>query len=292
MIENSKEKGTLFIVGTPIGNLDDISLRAIQTLKNSDIIVAEDTRRTRKLLSHLGISKRLISCHEHNADRAVPKIVAYIENGESVSLVTDGGMPCISDPGSQLISLCHTLKLPVQLVPGPSAVTGAIALSGLAIDRFYFEGFLPKKKTDRLKRWEQIKNRTSAVIVFEAPHRFSGFLKEAQDIIPDRLICICREMTKIHEQVIKGKPKEIVGLMEEMFENIETVKGEITIVIAPGSQKTFMLDDASIDRALREAWSDKSTNRDIAQTVADSIGLPFRKVYKRLLELIQLGKMR
>ena len=292
MNEMDKEKGILFVVGTPIGNLNDLSLRAIETFKKSHVIAAEDTRRTRKLLTHLGLSKQLISCHEHNMGQAIPQILEHIAKGASVVLVTDGGMPCISDPGYQLVSKCHDLNLPVQLVPGPSAVTGSIALSGLAIDRFCFEGFLPKKKSDRLKRWEQIKSETRAIIVFEAPHRFSRFLKESLEYIPNRNLCVCREMTKIHEQIIRGNPERIIGLIEDVFENIENIKGEITIVIAPESPQAHIVDNLSLDSALRNMWSDENSNRDIAQAVADAQGLPFRKVYKRLLELIQLENLK
>lgn len=283
--------GTLYLIGTPIGNLDDISFRAVKTLSESDCIAAEDTRRTRKLLSHLGISKPLIACHDHNADRSVPEILSRLERGEAVSLVTDGGMPSISDPGYAVVSRCHDLKIPVRLIPGPSAVTGALALSGLPAERFCFEGFLPRKKSERIRRWQQIKDESRAVIIFEAPHRFHVFLNEMCEYIPGRQICICREMTKIYEDVIRGRPADVRVLLESDHGDHIKIKGEITIVISSESPRTRSPDGIQIDQAIRNAYSISETNRNIARTVSDACDIPFRKVYKRLLELIKMKKL-
>jgi 16S rRNA (cytidine1402-2'-O)-methyltransferase len=283
--------GILYLIGTPIGNLDDISFRAIKTLGSCDSIAAEDTRRTRKLLTHLGISKPLISCHDHNAGRAVPEILSRLERGEAVALVTDGGMPSISDPGYALVSQCHEFKISVRLVPGPSAVTGALALSGLPAERFCFEGFLPRKKNDRKRRWKLIRDESRAIIIFEAPHRFRAFLSEMCEYIPDRQICICREMTKLYEDVIRGRPADIMSLLENDSDGNRKLKGEITIVIGSESPRIRSPDDLQIDQAIRETYTESETNRNIAKIVSDAYDIPFRKVYKRLLELIKMQKL-
>ena len=283
--------GILYVVGTPIGNLEDITLRAVATLKSTDVIAAEDTRRTRKLLTHLGISRPLIAYHDHNASKAIPKLMEHIEQGDAVALVTDGGMPCISDPGYTLISQCREAGLPVTVIPGPSAVTSALALAGLPSERFCFEGYLPRQKGERARRWSAIAAESRAVVIYEAPHRMSQFLSELATYVSSRLVCICREMTKLHEEVIRGKASEVaMELLEEI--GTCTLKGEITIVIASETLQLQSLETGELDRLIQKYALSQKSHRDIAKQVADEAGIPFRKSYKRLLELIKMKKLR
>ncbi|MCD4652490.1 16S rRNA (cytidine(1402)-2'-O)-methyltransferase [bacterium] len=283
-MQEKHKGGTLYIVGTPIGNLEDITLRAINTLKLVDLIAAEDTRRTRKLLSHLKITKSLISYHEHNAVRTIPGLISRIEQGDNIAIVTDGGMPCISDPGYRLITKCRKLNLTITVIPGPSAVTSALALSGISAERFVFEGYLPRKNSERTKRWIEIASDKRAIVIYETPHRMFQFLREIQLNIPRRQVCICREMTKYYEEVITGSATELAEQM--LDENGKcSIKGEITAVIAGDFSPTKFPDYAELDAALKAACISENSNRDAAKHVAEKYNAPFRKVYKRLLEL-------
>jgi 16S rRNA (cytidine1402-2'-O)-methyltransferase len=279
--------GMLYVVGTPIGNLDDITVRAVATLEHCDAVAAEDTRRTRKLLTHLGLSRPIIAYHDHNADKAVPMIIERIEQGEAIALVTDGGMPVISDPGYTLISKCHDSGIPVAVIPGPSAVVAALAVAGLRTERFCFEGYLPRKKSERRTRWNQIAKESRAVVIYEAPHRMHLFLNEIKEFIPNRIVCICREMTKIYEETIRGKAADIAGqLLDETGRT--SLKGEITIVIDSNTGTEPVLSQSELDSAIRKAFASRNdTHRNIAHTVADTYDIPFRKVYRRLLELMK-----
>jgi len=283
--------GILYVVGTPIGNLEDITLRALKVLENVDRIAAEDTRRTRKLLNHFNLVKPLQSYHDHNAARVLPDIIAQIEQGDAVALVTDGGMPCISDPGYRLIARCRDRGLPVTVIPGPSAVVSALALSGLPSERFVFEGYLPRRKSERRRRWQRLVGEKRAVVLYEAPHRMALFLKEINEFMPDRMICICREMTKYYEEIIRGSASEIsAGLLDE--KGACKLKGEITVVIATPLEKGNNTDLTELDWALRSILSQEDiSHRDAAKKVSETYGIPFRKTYKRLLELIKMEKI-
>ncbi|MBN1296545.1 16S rRNA (cytidine(1402)-2'-O)-methyltransferase [bacterium] len=282
--------GILYIVGTPIGNLEDITFRAVKVLKEVDVIAAEDTRRTRKLMAYLGLTKPLVAYHDHNAARALPGIIERIEQGEAVALVTDGGMPCISDPGYRLIARCREQGLPATVIPGPSAVVNAIALSGLTSERFVFEGYLPRRSAERERRWQHLAQENRAIVIYEAPHRMHIFLKEIRSFIPDRMVCICREMTKCHEEIIRGTGQELAQDILDS-EGSCTLKGEITIVIATKIGKGNDADLSELDWAIRsELGRGLLSNRDVAKKVADENGIPFRKTYKRLLELLKMAK--
>ena len=194
--------GKLFVVGTPIGNLGDISERALETLENCDFIAAEDTRVTLKLLNRFEIKKPLVSYHEHNKQESGPKIAERIINGENCALVTDAGMPAISDPGEELVRLCREYSLTVEAVPGPCAFTTALAVSGMPSRRFIFEGFPPVDKKERTELFESLASEERTVIFHEAPHRLSKTLSELLTAIGNREIAIVKELTKIHEEVI------------------------------------------------------------------------------------------
>lgn len=283
--------GILYVVGTPIGNLEDITLRALKVLKHCDLIAAEDTRRTRKLLTHFDIVKPLTSYHDHNAARVLPEIISRIEQGDAVALVTDGGMPCISDPGYRLIAKCRDIGLPVTVIPGPSAVVSALAMSGLPSERFVFEGYLPRRTSERKRRWETLIHEKRAVVLYEAPHRMALFLQEIRQYIPDRMICICREMTKVYEETIRGMASDIAGEVLDDDGNC-SLKGEITVVIATPLGTGETADLSELDWALRTTIGKGNVStRDAAKIVSDEYGVPFRKTYKRLLELIKMEKI-
>ena len=216
--------GKLYVVATPIGNIKDITLRALEVLKEVDLILCEDTRRTRPLLSHYGISNELLSYNEHNERERIPRIIEVLEQGQDVALVSDAGTPGISDPGYRLVREARLKGFEVITVPGPSAIIAALSISGLPTDRFVFEGFLPRKKSKRLKRLEFLKKEDRTIIIYESVHRIERTLHEILEIMGDREVALCRELTKVHEEVKFGMLSKII---EEGF----TLKGEFVIVI-------------------------------------------------------------
>jgi 16S rRNA (cytidine1402-2'-O)-methyltransferase len=214
----------LFIVATPIGNLDDITIRAINTLKNADIIVCEDTRHAHKLLDKYAVKKKLIPCHEHNERKTTPGLIALLKDDKKIAFICNAGMPAISDPGYYLIHEAINNAIPVSVIPGPSAVNSALVLSGLPINTYVFEGFLPKKCGKRRKKIESLKQETRTIVFFESPVRIKKLLKELLDIIGDRRVALCRELTKYHEEVHRARISEILN-------NMPTQKGEFTVVM-------------------------------------------------------------
>ena len=218
--------GTLYVVGTPIGNLSDMSMRAVETLKSVDFICAEDTRVTAKLLNHFEIKKPLISYHEHNAVQSGKSIVERLKSGESCAVVTDAGMPCISDPGEDLVKLCAENGIETVVVPLASAAVSALAISGLSTSRFTFEGFLSTTKKQRLEHLSSLVNETRTMIFYEAPHKLIYTLRDMYEFFGDRKISICRELTKIHEEVIRTTIKGAI----EKYEAVSP-KGEFVLVI-------------------------------------------------------------
>ena len=228
----SNEYGKLYIVATPIGNLGDITLRALETLKSVDIIAAEDTRHTVKLLNHYDIKTHLISHHEHNEDQSANGIVQLLEQGKNIALVTDAGMPCISDPGYKLVSLARERGYYVTCLPGASAVPAAIALCGLDAGRFRFEGFLPKNNTQRLELLEDIAHDGCAAVIYEAPHRLQKTAAELAQIFHDRRIAIINDISKLHEKVAIYEAGELNSGLEGW-----NLKGEFVIVIERGEKR-------------------------------------------------------
>ena len=234
--------GILYIVGTPIGNLGDMSPRALEALESVDFIAAEDTRVTLKLLNHFEIKKPLISYFEHNRFEKGQLIADRIEAGESCALVTDAGMPAVSDPGEDLVALCHERGIPVSAVPGPTAFATAVALSGLPVGRFTFEGFLSMNKNARKEHLEEIRNEKRTMVFYEAPHKLSRTLADLYSVLGNRRIAIVREITKIYEQVIRIDLAEAAEKYAE-----ESLKGEIVLVIegrAEEPQQEITVDDA------------------------------------------------
>ena len=243
MEKNLVEKGTLYVVGTPIGNLGDFSPRAVEVLSQVDFIAAEDTRVTVKLLNHFEIKKPLISYFEHNKYEKGDYICDRIEAGESCAIVSDAGMPAISDPGEMLVFQCAERNIPVYVVPGPSAVVSALAISGLPTGRFSFEGFLSVNKKSRREHLNEIKNDKRTLIFYEAPHKLIYTLKDMLEAFGDRRISVVRELTKIHEEVKRTTLKEAVSFYTE-----NNPKGEFVLVLEGAkedlSQKEYTLEDA------------------------------------------------
>ncbi len=232
----------LYVVGTPIGNLSDMSERAVNTLKEADFIAAEDTRVTLKLLNKFKIKNSLVSYHEHNRGIAGEQIVNRILNGENCALVTDAGMPAISDPGEELVKLCREKGVSVESVPGPTAFATAMAISGMSSTRFTFEGFLSVTKRNRKEHLNSLKDEERTMIFYEAPHKLIYTLKDMLAIFGDREIAVCRELTKIHEQVINTTLQKAV----EKYEN-ESPKGEFVLVIKgkeKSNEKEFTFEQA------------------------------------------------
>ncbi|MBQ8824413.1 MAG: 16S rRNA (cytidine(1402)-2'-O)-methyltransferase [Ruminococcus sp.] len=225
--------GTLYIVGTPIGNLEDITLRQLRILGEVDFIAAEDTRVTRKLLNHYEINTPTTSYHEHSERIVANKILERIQSGESCAIVTDAGMPCISDPGEPLIKLCYENNIPVTVVPGPSAIISALALSGQHTARFTFEGFLSVTKKQRISHLEQLKDETRTMIFYEAPHKLLKTLEDfAVYFEADRKLSLCREITKIHEQVLRMNVGEAIE-----YYKMTPPKGEFVLIVEGAEKK-------------------------------------------------------
>lgn len=224
---NGELSGTLYIIGTPIGNMEDITLRQMRMLEEVDFICAEDTRVTLKLLSKCEIKNELVSFHEHSSRSDAQRIIDRILSGQSCGVVTDAGMPCISDPGEVLVRLCVENGIDVKVVPGATAVASAAALSGMHISRFTFEGFLPVPKKERNERLELLRNETAVMIFYEAPHKLKATLKDMSDFFGgDRKIALCRELTKLHEEVIRYSLSEAVE-----YYSVNEPRGEFVLVL-------------------------------------------------------------
>ncbi|MBR2079610.1 MAG: 16S rRNA (cytidine(1402)-2'-O)-methyltransferase [Clostridia bacterium] len=272
--------GTLFLVGTPIGNLGDISPRALAALSDCDFIAAEDTRVTLKLLNHFEIKKPMISYFEHNRRQKGEYIAERILSGENCALVTDAGMPAVSDPGEDLVALCYEKGIPVSVVPGPSAFVAAIALSGLPVGRFTFEGFLSVSKVSRREHLEEVKKEKRTMVFYEAPHKLSATLTDMYAYFGDRKIAIVREITKIHEEVIRTTLKEASEKYAE-----ESLKGEIVLVIEGYEEKEEdhpTLEDAIIKakKYIEEGMSASFA----AKQAAKDTGIKKGDIYKALQE--------
>jgi 16S rRNA (cytidine1402-2'-O)-methyltransferase len=218
----------LYVVATPIGNLEDITLRALRVLREVDLVAAEDTRRTGQLLTHFGIRKRLISCHQFNEAKRTAELVEQLAAGKRVALVTDAGSPTISDPGGRLIRACAERGIAVEVVPGASAVIAALTAAGFGGDEFVFAGFLPTKSGQRRAALEKLAQETRTVAIYESPYRLLKTLGELQTICPERQVVVARELTKKFEEVVRGTAGDILKRLEG-----RAVKGEVTVVLAP-----------------------------------------------------------
>lgn len=272
--------GKLYVVGTPIGNLSDMSPRAIEVLKMVDFVAAEDTRVTLKLFNHFGIKNNLVSYYEHNRAEKGEWIISKILAGENCAIVTDAGMPCISDPGEDLVALCRQNGVNTEVVPGPTAAMSAIAVSGLASGRFCFEGFLSTTKKNRYEHLEEIKNEQRTMIFYEAPHKLKNTLADFLKYFgPDRKISLCRELTKLHEQVLLMTLSEA----NEYYQNNEP-RGEYVLVVEGAVPETVEMSmDECVELMLEMTRSGKSKN-DAAKLVAKQSGFKKNELYKILIE--------
>lgn len=273
--------GILYLVGTPIGNLGDFSPRAVQTLEEVDFIAAEDTRVTLKLLNHFGIRKPMLSYFEHNRRERGEQITARLLTGESCALVTDAGMPAVSDPGEDLVALCHERGIPVRAVPGPAAFVTALALSGLPVGRFTFEGFLSVNKRSRREHLAFLAEERRTMVFYEAPHKLPTTLRDLYQTLGDRRIAIVREMTKVHEEVIRTTLEQAVLEFAD-----GGLRGEIVLVIEGAekpAQDTVTLDEA-VETARGRMEGGQSAS-DAARQTARETGLKKGDIYKALLEV-------
>ena len=272
--------GKLYVVGTPIGNLSDFSPRAKETLASVDFIAAEDTRVTQKLLNFFDIKKPLVSYYEHNRRERGELIISRIMNGEVCAIVTDAGMPCISDPGEDLIYLCHENNIPVESVPGPTAFATALAISGMPSGRFTFEGFLSTNKPSRKEHLEEIKNETRTMIFYEAPHKLKATLKDMYQYLGDRPIAIVKELTKIHETVMRTSLKGAIDYFE-----VENPRGEYVLIIG-GAEKTKEKQPVTLEQAVilaKELVEKGVSVNEASKTVAADTGIKKSLIYKELL---------
>jgi 16S rRNA (cytidine1402-2'-O)-methyltransferase len=281
---NDGGAGCLYVVATPIGNLEDISLRALRILKEADVIVCEDTRETQKLLSHFDISKRLVSYHEHNEITRASEIVIELEQGAKIALVSDAGTPAISDPGYRLVSLCVRHGIHVVPVPGASAFVAALAASGMPIEDFVFVGFLPSRPTARRKALRALAEEPRTIAAYEAPHRLIETLEDALEILGNRPAVIAREVTKVYEEFLRGHIEDLLGAARK-----KGPRGEITLLIGPpdGHAKHAEIEAASkvpLARRVDEIMQERGVDRKAAlKQAARERGLTRREAYKQLL---------
>ena len=278
--EAQKLSPGLHIVATPIGNLRDITLRALEALAAADTILAEDKRVTKTLLAHYGISTPIMSYHEHNAETMRPHVLARLKEGAALALVSDAGTPLVSDPGFKLVESAVAEGFAVTALPGASAVLAGLVMAGLPTDRFFFEGFLPARQNERKRRIRTLETVPGTLVFFEAPHRLAESLVDLADVLGPRPAAVARELTKKFETIQRGLLSELARHYGEE----EKPRGEIVILVAPGSGEQGVLSDETIDEKLVAELKTHSA-RDASALVAAELGLPRRRVYARALAL-------
>ncbi len=276
--------GRLSVLATPIGNLEDVTLRALRVLGQADLVLAEDTRRTRVLLTHHGVSTRTRSFHAHTSERVVGELVDELRGGAHLVLVTDAGTPVVSDPGMRLVAAAVEAGVTVEAVPGPSAVTAALSVAAVPCDTFRFVGFLPRSGGRRKKILEEIAAERGATVVFEAPTRLAATLRDlAEAVGPDRTVAVCRELTKIHEEVVRGSAEEVRSAFAE------GARGEVTIVIEgtgaePGAaSRARAPEEHELSARIRELLAQGTAPTEAARQVAEWTGLSRQKAYRLVL---------
>jgi len=269
--------GTLFVVATPIGNLEDVTLRALRVLAEADVLLAEDTRRTRILLDHHGIAARPRALHAHNEAERTGEVIAALEAGQDVALVSDAGTPLVSDPGERLVARASEAGHPVVPVPGASAPLAALVASGLPAERFSFEGFLPRKGKERAARIAALAGRRESLVLFESPRRLGATLAELADAFGPRRACVARELTKLHEELARGTLPELAARFAE------SPRGEVTLVIE-GAAEPQPPDDAELRRRVHALVKEGMSARDVATSLQAETGVARRKLYAMALE--------
>ncbi|NPA16683.1 16S rRNA (cytidine(1402)-2'-O)-methyltransferase [Persephonella sp.] len=273
--------GTLYVVATPIGNLKDITFRAVEVLENVDIIACEDTRVTKKLLNHYGISgKKLISYHEHNEEKAAEKLVALLKEGSDVALVSDAGTPCISDPGYRLVKKAWESGIVVVPIPGPFAGVTALSASGLPTDRFLFTGFLPQKEKHRKEALEEYIQSGYTFVLYESPRRVLKTLELIHRLAPDSDVVVAKELTKIHERFFRGKPQELIKVFSD---DSSLLKGEFVIIVHPVIEEES--DEDTIVEEIKRLLDENKKTGEIAKTISRMFNIPKSHAYKMVLKV-------
>lgn len=273
------EKGTLYVCATPIGNLADITLRVLETLREVDLIAAEDTRHSRKLLEHYQITTPLTSYHEHNEKGKAVELAAKLKQGATIALISDAGLPGISDPGGEIIRLCHKEKINVDVLPGPNAALTALILSGLPAENFAFRGFLPAAKGARRRQLQEYSQMTLTQVFYEAPHRLVTMLEELAEICPQRQAVVVRELTKVHQNVHRGTVFELVG----EFQRCQP-RGECCLVLAAYVPELPQGGPDEWRSEVRQGAELGLTPTEVMKAVAKKYGVSKREVYKAMLE--------
>jgi 16S rRNA (cytidine1402-2'-O)-methyltransferase len=272
--------GTLHVVATPIGNLEDVTLRALRVLREADLVLAEDTRRTRVLLARHGIDAKPESLHAHNEAARCARALAVLDAGGSVALCSDAGTPLLSDPGARLVAAALAAGHAASPVPGPTAIAAALCVSGLDVDRFCFAGFPPRKAGERRALWRELAPRADALVLFESPRRLAATLRELAEALGPRRAVVARELTKLHEELARGTLPELA----ERFD--AGVRGEVTVVIEGSAAAEPSMDRVfDLDAEIRAGLARGEGAREIASALAEPAGLPRRAVYARVLEL-------
>ena len=269
--------GRLYVVATPIGNLEDITYRAVRVLREADLIACEDTRQTRKLLDHYGIRKPTISYHEHNEAERSAELAERLRAGETIALVSDAGVPLISDPGYRLVRAALECGIAVEPIPGASAVLAALSASGLATDAFHFGGFLPPKPGQRAHTLEKLAEETATLVFYEAPHRILEALETVEQVLGPRPVVVARELTKVHEEFVRGTAAEVRAVLAARG----AIKGEITLLIGKATEPPP--DSTPVEDAVAELERAGTPRMDAIKQVARKRGLSKRDVYERLL---------
>lgn len=276
MATETRTGGCLYVVGTPIGNLGDLSPRAAEAFRAADAICCEDTRVTSKLLAHLGISRTLVRCDENVIASRAPELVDRMLAGESLAFASDAGMPSVSDPGQVLVEAAREAGVDVQVIPGPSACVTALVASGISCEHFFFEGFLGRKHGERVRRLQELAAVPGALIFYESPHRIVATLTAVAEVFPQRTVAVCRELTKLHEEVLRGGAAEVV----ETLAAREEVRGEIALVVAPPATDELEALRAGMLAFGSVADPDKALREEIAAALAE--GEPASAIAKRL----------
>jgi 16S rRNA (cytidine1402-2'-O)-methyltransferase len=285
-LNKNKVGGILYICGTPIGNLEDVTLRVLKILKEVKLIAAEDTRHTKKLLNHYQINTKVTSYYEYNKFKKATYLLEILKNGQDIALVSDAGMPGISDPGYVLVNLALKNNIKIIPVPGVSALITALVVSGLPADKFVFEGFLPRKIKERKRYFKNIENEERTVIFYETPHRLKRALKDMLEVWGDRKIVIARELTKKYEEIIRGNLSQI---LTEIYE--KEIKGEITLVVQGGIRKKendtldFLKIECIMEGYLKKLKNQGYSNKDIIKIAQEKLNIPKNLLYKKLLEM-------
>ena len=274
--------GVLYIIATPIGNLEDLTFRALRILKEVDLIAAEDTRHSRRLLDHYGIKTPLTSYHEHNERSKARHLVERLQRGENIALISDAGTPLLSDPGQRLVQEASGAGISVSPVPGPSALVAALSASGLSMERFAFEGFLPAKGKERREKLQSLCAEARTLVFYEAPHRLKESLVDIAAIFGARQMVLAREMSKVHEEFLRGSPGDLITELAE-----REVRGELTLVIAGATGEPAAAE--TIRAEIRKLKSDGMRVKDIAALLGEKYGVAKREIYRMVLDLEEAG---